>query len=104
LLSRGRLLTSASEQGGLPPSMLEAAAQRAAFLSAVDPDGFDSKLGWHVRTDDFESGLRYLLEDDRWRERGLDAWRHVAATFETARAVEKHIEAYCEALDARSRR
>lgn len=104
ILKRSWILVNTSAREGLPNSMLEAAAHRCAILSAVDPDGFASKFGWHVRNDDFESGLRYLLEDDRWRERGLDAWRHVAATFETARAVEKHIEAYCEALDARSRR
>jgi len=35
-----------------------------------DPSGFTTRLGYHVTEVDYASGLRWLLEDERWRARG----------------------------------
>lgn len=94
ILSRSWVIVNTSAREGLPNSLLEAAAHRCAILSAVDPDGFASQYGWHVQDDDFEGGLRFLIEDDRWRARGLTGWRYVAETFATDRAIDAHMAAY----------
>jgi hypothetical protein len=67
----------------------------------VNPDGFASEFGRHVRNDDFEQGLRWLLQDDRWRARGEAAARYVTETFETDRTIECHLATYRELLDGR---
>lgn len=104
ILGESWIIANTSAREGLPNSMLEAAAHRCAILSAVDPDGFAVKFGRHVQDDDFESGLRHLLEADRWRERGLAAWQYVADTFATKPAIDGHIAAYEHLLDRKAKR
>jgi hypothetical protein len=71
-------------------------------LSSVNPDDFAVEFGQHVQDDDFAGGLRRLLENDAWRERGLAAWRYVAATFATEPAIEGHLAAYAGLLRLRT--
>lgn len=104
ILSRAWVIVNTSAREGLPNSMLEAAAHRCAILSAVNPDDFASRFGWHAADNDFEAGLRHLVEKGHWRERGLAGWRYVAETFETSRAIERHVEAYRELLVAEAPR
>ncbi|MGH7563463.1 MAG: glycosyltransferase family 4 protein [Gemmatimonadota bacterium] len=98
ILSHAWILVNTSAREGLPNSLLEAAAHRCAILSAVDPDEFASRFGWHAKDGDFDRGLRFLVEEGQWRERGLAGWRYVAQTFETGRAIESHLAAYRELL------
>ncbi|MGH7589645.1 MAG: glycosyltransferase family 4 protein [Gemmatimonadota bacterium] len=100
ILSRSWILVNTSAREGLPNSLLEAAAHRCAILSAVDPDGFASLFGFHVQDGGFEEGLRHLVEEHRWRDRGLAGWRYVAETFETGRAIERHVTAYRDLLES----
>ncbi len=79
---------------GLPNSFLEAAAAGCAILSHVDTDGFASRFGYHARMDDFEEGLQFLLDNNRWRERGRKGREYVQNTFETDLSLKKHIEIY----------
>ena len=44
-------------------------------------------------------GLRVLLKGDVWRERGLEGWGYVSETFETRRAIDRHLKAYEEVLE-----
>jgi glycosyltransferase involved in cell wall biosynthesis len=62
---------------GLPIAMLEALAHKCALLSSVNPDGLTERFGYWVRRDDFAEGLKWLLEDDRWRRLGEGGHRHV---------------------------
>jgi glycosyltransferase involved in cell wall biosynthesis len=101
ILGESWIIINTSAREGLPNSMLEAAAHRCAVLSSVDPDDFAVNFGYHVRDDDFVKGLRHLLENDRWREFGLAAWRYVASTFATNPAIEGHIAEYRRLLEAR---
>lgn len=101
ILSASWIIMNTSAREGLPNSMLEAAAHRCAVLSSVDPDDFAVDFGRYVQDDDFDAGLRYLLAEDRWREKGLAAWRYVAATFATEPAIEGHIAAYRDLLQRR---
>jgi glycosyltransferase involved in cell wall biosynthesis len=70
----------------------------------VDPDGFASRFGHRVIDDDFAAGLAKLLEGDRWRALGEAGRRHVAATYGLETAVDRHLEAYADALEAAARR
>jgi deazaflavin-dependent oxidoreductase (nitroreductase family) len=101
ILGESWVLINTASREGLPNSFIEAAAHRCAILSAVDPDGFASRFGHHVRDDDFERGLTRLLQGDRWRERGEAGYTFVRNTFETGRAVDLHLEVYRTLLERR---
>lgn len=78
----------------MPNSIIEASASKCAILSHVDPDGFASRFGYHAKNDDFEEGLRFLLEKDRWRARGEKAYEYVKDTFEMEKAITMHMDIY----------
>ena len=100
ILERSWVLVSTSTREGLPNAFLEAAAHRCAILSAVDAGGFASRFGYHAEAEDFEAGLRHLLEGDRWRPLGEEAQRYVRERFETGVAVRRHLEAYAQVLSS----
>lgn len=100
ILGSSWLIVNTSAREGLPNSLLEAAAHRCAILSAVDPDGFASNFGWHAEDGDFDAGLRRLVDEGHWRERGEAGWRYVDETFETGRAIDRHLEEYRRLLQS----
>ena len=91
------VLVNSSVSEGLPVSFLEAAAHGCAILSFLDPEGFASRFGAHVGDSDLESGLRWLLEGNRWRELGETGRAYVSEAHEKERVIDLHLEAY-EAL------
>ncbi len=99
-LSRSWILINTAAREGLPITFIEASAHRCAILSAVDPDGFTSRFGHQVTDGDFAAGLRSLLENDQWRARGERGRAYVADTYETSRAVDRHMAAYRAVADA----
>ena len=104
LLDDAWIMVNASTKEAMPNAFLEAAAHSCAILSGLDPDGFASKFGYHAKrgegtggypdADDFARGLQWLLEDNRWRQRGELAREHVMNHFETEVAIQKHIAVY----------
>jgi glycosyltransferase involved in cell wall biosynthesis len=98
MLGRSWIVVNTAEREGLPNAFIEAAAHRCAILSGVDPDGFASRGGRHVRDGDFAAGLAWLLEDGRWRELGERGQAYVRETFELDRAIDRHLEVYQELL------
>jgi glycosyltransferase involved in cell wall biosynthesis len=104
LLDDAWVMVNASTKEAMPNAFLEAAAHGCSILSALDPDGFASKFGYHVQrregskgyadSEDFARGLKWLLEENRWRERGNLAREHVLANFETEVAIQKHMNVY----------
>ncbi len=98
ILSKSWVFVNTATREAMPNSILEATAHSCSILSYVDPDGFASNFGYHAAKDDFEAGLRWLLENDRWRERGEAAGAHTAATFELGRAMDLHEAAYRKLL------
>ena len=87
-LAESWIMVNTATREAMPNAFLEAAAHGCAILSAVDPDGFASRFGWHAAGDDFAAGLAALLADDAWRERGRAARRHVAEVFAVDRAID----------------
>lgn len=100
VLGQSWVMVNTATREALPNAFLEAAAHQCAILSAVDPDGFTSRFGYHVRDGDFAVGLTWLLEQERWRERGLLAKRFVQETFELDGAINRHLTAYARILAA----
>jgi glycosyltransferase involved in cell wall biosynthesis len=96
-------MVNASTKEAMPNAFIEAAAHGCAILSGLDPDGFATKFGYHAKpahgnkypdSDDFGRGLAWLLEENRWRQRGELARSHVRANFETEVAIRQHIQIY----------
>jgi glycosyltransferase involved in cell wall biosynthesis len=97
LLSESWVLVNTSVSECLPVSFLEAAAHGCAILSPHDPDGFASGFGYHVKGDDYEAGLRWLL-DGNWEKQGEKGRDYVASTHDEKHAIDMHMRAYEEAL------
>ena len=106
-LDEAWIMVNASTKEAMPNAFLEAAAHGCSILSGLDPDQFASKFGYHARpsggnkypeADDFAAGLAWLLEENRWQERGELARAHVRDTFETEVAIQRHIAIYKDHL------
>jgi glycosyltransferase involved in cell wall biosynthesis len=98
ILAKSWVLINTSAREGLPNTYMEAAGHRCAILSAVDPDGFASKFGHHAADGDFAAGLRVLLSDNRWRDRGEAGFGYVNETYEVGKAIDRQIACYEDAL------
>lgn len=98
LLGESWVLVNTSVSECLPVSFLEAAAHSCAILSFHDPEGFASKFGYHAMDTNLDQGLCFLLEDDKWKDRGKKAHVYVSEAHEVQRVVEQHISAYEDLL------
>jgi glycosyltransferase involved in cell wall biosynthesis len=94
LLDESWILVNTSVSECLPVSFLEAAAHGCAILSPHDPDGFASRFGFHAESENLEDGLRWLLMDDNWRQRGFDGHRYVGEVHEEKKVINQHIAEY----------
>lgn len=84
-----------------PLTFFEAAGRGCAILSFVNPDEFASKFGYWAETEDFERGLRYLLENENWRERGKSGYEYVREHYRYDVAARAHIELYSKLLSVK---
>jgi glycosyltransferase involved in cell wall biosynthesis len=94
ILSRSWILINTAAREGLPNSFIEACAHKCAILSSVDPDGFSSQFGYFSAEDDFSEGLKFLLQDNRWKELGQKGYNYVNEYFSLEKAIERHINIY----------
>lgn len=94
ILAKSWVLINTSAREGLPNTYMEAAAHRCAILSAVDPDGFASRFGFHVPDGNFEAGLGTLLTGHFWRRQGDAGFDYVNATYEVGTAIDKQVALY----------
>jgi glycosyltransferase involved in cell wall biosynthesis len=94
ILDEAWVLVNTSVSECLPVSFLEASAHRCAILSFHDPDGFASNFGFHADKGSLSAGLRWLLEDDRWRLMGEEGCRYVSEIHEFRRVIDLHIREY----------
>ncbi|MCK4438413.1 hypothetical protein KAV47_05015, partial [Candidatus Bathyarchaeota archaeon] len=56
--------------------------------------GFATRFGYHAATGNYVDGLRWLLEGERWRERGKRGYRYVSGVHEKKTVIERHVEVY----------
>jgi glycosyltransferase involved in cell wall biosynthesis len=101
ILEKSWVLVNTALREGLPNTFLEAAANRCAILSCVDPDKFASRFGYRADDDPgLAQGLIHLLTAERWKTLGEGGYRFVKSVFGTQPAIERHLEAYRQALAA----
>jgi glycosyltransferase involved in cell wall biosynthesis len=96
ILGRSWVLINTSAREGLPNTYMEAGGHRCAILSAVDPDGFASRFGYHAPNGDFEAGLKVLLTDGMWRRQGDAGFDYVNETYEVGKAIDRQVALYEE--------
>jgi glycosyltransferase involved in cell wall biosynthesis len=94
ILDDSWILVNTSVSECLPVSFLEAAAHGCSILSPHDPDGFASRFGVHSAHTELEMGLRWLLRDENWREKGKEGHRYVKEHHEEKKVIEQHISEY----------
>jgi glycosyltransferase involved in cell wall biosynthesis len=112
ILGKCWMMVNTSTKEALPNAFLEAAAHRCAIIAGLDPDGFSSQFGYHVRprnsnadlpdSEDFARGVAWLIENDRWKKQGMRGYEYIRSTFETNRAIHLHIQAYHELIDGKT--
>ncbi len=94
IYSESWILINTSSREGLPLTFVEAAGYGCAILSSVNPDNFASEFGYFCKDDDFAAGLAYLLKNNNWRSKGLQAFNYVKSVYNEEVALKKHLEVY----------
>jgi hypothetical protein len=89
-------MVNTSTKEALPNNaFLEATAHKCALLAGLDyEDNFAANFGYCARNLDFEKGLSWLLENDRWRERGEAGYAHVKDEYRTDLVIDQHLRVY----------
>lgn len=99
LISKAWVIVNTSLREGLPNSFLEGAAHQCAILSAVNPDFFASRFGYHVKNDNFKDGLLHLLHNDNWIEKGIKGQNYIKQIYSSPCAIATHLRIYEQLLD-----
>jgi glycosyltransferase involved in cell wall biosynthesis len=94
ILERSWVMVNTATREGLPNAFIEALSHKCAILSHVDPEKFATDYGYHADSDDFEYGLNYLLEDNRWKQLGENGYAYIKETFEMDESINRHIQIY----------
>jgi len=92
ILSRSWILCLPSIREGLPIAFLEALAHKCALLSSVNPDNLVTMFGYHTKNDDFNEGVKKLLGDNLWREKGEAGYRYVSRVHSIDKITDKLLE------------
>lgn len=94
ILEKSWILINTSVRECLPISFLEACAHKTAILSSENPDNFAKDFGFHVQNDDFIGGLKFLLNEDKWKEKGQRGFEYIRNVHELSKVIDKHIRIY----------
>jgi len=99
ILGKSWALVNTSIREALPISFLESLANRTPIISSEDPDQLVSRYGYHVKDDNYQSGLDWLLESNQWRQAGASGREYVEQVFESNKVADLHIHEYEKALE-----
>jgi glycosyltransferase involved in cell wall biosynthesis len=94
IFGRSWVLVNTSARESLPTTFIEAAAHGCAILSEIDPDGFSSHFGFHVRDGDYQRGLEILLKNNLWREKAALGMEYARNTFALDASIQRHLKMY----------
>jgi glycosyltransferase involved in cell wall biosynthesis len=97
------IMVNTATREALPTnSFIESAAHKCALLAGLDyRDGFAENFGYCAIDGDFEKGLRWLLEGNRWRELGEKGYAHVSAEYRTELVIDRYIQIYDAVLSGK---
>lgn len=99
ILEKSWVLVNTSFRECLPISFLEAAAHKCAILSSNNPDDVAKNFGYHVTSEDYTKGLKSLLENDAWKEKGERGYQYVKETHELSKVIDQHAKMYKEMVE-----
>ncbi len=88
------IFVNTASREAFPLAFFEAGGRGCAILSHVDPDGTASRFGYWAKRDDFAQGLRWLLEQDRWKSKGHQAYEFFRTMYDQRAAIERHVTLY----------
>lgn len=94
ILEESWIIVNTAAREGISTATLEGLAHQCAVLSKVNSENEAQNFGYHAERDDFATGLRQLLDDGSWREKGIQGQCWVAENFEIGISIDRHIEAY----------
>ena len=78
---------------------LESLAHKCALLANSDHgDDFAKRFGYCAAHGDLENGLRFLIENDRWRDLGEKGHAHIQRQYRTDLVINQHLHVYKMAL------
>ena len=98
ILEKSWVMINTAARECLPVSFLEAAANKCAILSSNNPDGFAENFGYHVKDNDFASGIAFLLDKNKWQQKGQDGYNYVKQTHELNTVINQHLAVYKDLL------
>lgn len=98
LLEKSWVLVSPSYHEGVPFALIEALSRRCAILSTVNPGGIVERFGFWARDGDLESGLRFLLESNKWLNLGKEGQEYVKKEWEMQKVARSHVTEYSRLL------
>ena len=99
ILEQSWVMINTATREGLRNAFIESASHKCAILSFVDPDNFASEFGYHADKDDFKEGLKYLLENNRWKAFGEKGYAYIKDTFELDKSISRHIQIYKDLIN-----
>jgi len=94
ILNKSWILLSTSVREGLPIAFLEALSRNCALVSYVNPDKLASNYGYWAKDEDFENGLKWILEKNRWKTLGKRGHGYVKKNHEFDKVLNDHIKVY----------
>lgn len=101
ILEKSWIYVNTSIRECLPVAFLEAAAHKCAILSSENPDDFAKNFGYRVSDYSLMSytkGLRVLLKDNCWKEKGEKGYKYVKQVHEMKNVINQHIDIYNKLL------
>jgi glycosyltransferase involved in cell wall biosynthesis len=102
ILEKSWILVNTAAREGLPNSFLEALAHKCSILSSVNPENITEKYGCIVKDKNFQAGLKKLLENNSWKEKGERGQEYVTEHYELNKAIKMHIETYNSLLGSKT--
>lgn len=88
------IIVNTSAREGLPYTFIESLTYECAILSCVNPDHFAARFGYYAEKDDFQEGLDWLLENERWQELGREGADYVRGIFSKENSINEHMKYY----------
>lgn len=92
------IIINTSAREGLPYTFIECLAYECAILSCLNPEEFASRFGYYAKNEDFQNGLDWLLDNDRWRELGRSGANYVRKIFNEENSILQHTMIFRELM------